>query len=113
MNSRNRQPSSPSLRGASAKRNGTERADLTSHKVGVTFFQDHTASTMSWEELTLTELGNRISEAMAPTKQRLPWLKGAKFGDQRTEHNSLRSNDNVLTFNMIHLDYDQEAIAFK
>lgn len=111
MSSSKRQPTT-SLRDASAKRNGpTEKADLSTHKVRITFFENQSASNMTREELTLAELGERITSTSAPTKARLPWLKGATFGSKRSRHGSLRNNGNVLNFSMIHLDYDKQEIS--
>ena len=65
-------------------------------KVYFTFFSNHTAASLTTEELTLTDIRERIMNASARTKDKLPWLKLAKFGTKRTDANSLRNDANVL-----------------
>ena len=50
---------------------------------------------LTTEALTLLDLRARILEATASTKEKLPWLKLATFGDKRTDDGSLRHNANV------------------
>ena len=45
-------------------------------------------------------------------KDKLPWLKLAKFGNKRSDKNSLRHDLNVLEITGCELDYDIEEIGF-
>ena len=56
--------------------------------------------------MTLTELGALILMTSAKSKDKLPWLKLATFGDDRTARNCLRHDGNVLAITGIELDYD-------
>lgn len=49
----------------------------------------------------------------ADTKHNLPWLKLAKFGDARTDKNSLRHNDNILVIGGIEGDADNGQVSFE
>jgi hypothetical protein len=79
--------------------------------VVVTFFIDHAATTKREELLTLEDLAERIRATDAATKQGLPWLKLARFGDQRTDKNSLRHNANIEAVTGVEADYDGEQIS--
>lgn len=78
----------------------------------VTFFPDFAAATKREEALHLPDLASRIATTTAPTKAALPWLKLARFGDHRTDNNSLRNNANVLTITGLEADYDGERLSF-
>jgi hypothetical protein len=80
--------------------------------LGVTFFKNEYASKLSTEDVAIWDLCDRILTTTASTKDELPWLKLAKFGDKKSEKNCLRNNDNVLSISGIELDYDDEAISF-
>jgi hypothetical protein len=77
----------------------------------VTFFRSWAAKTLSTAELTLEELAERIQRADASAKDKLPWLKLARFGDKRTNKNSLRHDDNVISISGIEADYDGKKIS--
>lgn len=81
-------------------------------KIHVTFFKDFAAKTYTTDDLTLTELQERIQNASARRKDDLPWLKLAEFGKKRTAEGSLRHNANVVQITGVELDYDDERIAF-
>jgi len=72
----------------------------------VTFFSSFGATKKREIETTIDALAPRIRAAGALTKGALPWLKLARFGDHRTEKNSLRNNDNVVFVSGIEADYD-------
>ena len=55
----------------------------------VTFFSSFSATKKREIETTIDALAPRIRAAGALTKGALPWLKLARFGDHRTEKNSL------------------------
>ena len=78
----------------------------------VTFFGDQAATTSRREALTLEELANRIAMTSAPSKQHLPWLKLASFGDVRSRQGSLRHNANMISISGVEVDYDGENIPF-
>jgi hypothetical protein len=78
----------------------------------VTFFADYAASTNRRQALTLNELAGRIANTSAATKDRLPWLKFATFGDVRSSKGSLRHDANMLSISGVEVDYDGEKIAF-
>jgi hypothetical protein len=80
--------------------------------VHVTFFKDYAAQRYTTEKLTLPQLQERVLNASARAKDKLPWLKLATFGSNRTGKGSLRHDANVLDINGIELDYDDEKIAF-
>ncbi len=106
-----RSVSSVSLLDATPKRYPTAIAD---HKIPVAFFKDERGTKLTSEEVTLGELAERISLTEAPTKQQLPLLRGSRFGDDRNpKTRSLRHNANVMSFSMVHLDYDKERMSFE
>jgi hypothetical protein len=84
----------------------------TPRSVSVTFFPDQWAKSKQVRTLMLAELGDLILKTSAKSKDGLPWLKFAVFGEERTEKNCLRHNDNVLTISGIELDYDAKQITF-
>ncbi|QIG91490.1 hypothetical protein [Bradyrhizobium sp. 6(2017)] len=86
--------------------------DAASAKVNVTFFKTFAAKTNTTDNLTLMELRERVLNAAAREKGKLPWLKLAIFGKKRTDQNSLRHDANVTQITGIELDYDDEKIAF-
>lgn len=78
--------------------------------LAITFFENYAAGTKREEAYTLRALANRVRTVTANRKADLPWLKLARFGDQRTDKNSLRHDDNVLAISGIEADYDSEKI---
>jgi P4 family phage/plasmid primase-like protien len=78
----------------------------------VTLFADFAATTNRRTALTLRELADRIAGAWAPTKDQLPWLKLATFGDVRSAKGSLRHDANMLAITGVEADYDGEKIPF-
>jgi Family of unknown function (DUF5906) len=78
----------------------------------VTFFTDFTAATKREQALDLTDLARQIEITTGPDKAHLPWLKCARFGDIRTDKNSLRWDGNLLAITGIEADYDAEEISF-
>ena len=61
---------------------------------------------------TLPDLANAIRNTKARSKDALPWIKLARFGQLRTKRNSLRNNDNVIEITGVEADYDREIITF-
>jgi hypothetical protein len=65
-------------------------------QVPVTFFSDYAARSKTEARVTLSVLAHRIAKTTAPEKEKLPWLKLARFGQVATPQGSLRHNQNVL-----------------
>jgi len=78
----------------------------------VTFFRDHFAKRFTTEQLTLSDLRERVLNAAAREKGKLPWLKLAVFGNKKTTEGSLRHDDNVQQISGIEIDCDTEKAAF-
>jgi hypothetical protein len=81
-------------------------------RLTVTFFQSFGANTKMEEKGTLAELARHVQASHAPSKDKLPWLKLAAFGDKRTEKGSLRHDANVRWISGIEADYDAEKMPF-
>ncbi|WP_287995288.1 AAA family ATPase, partial [Acidiphilium sp.] len=79
--------------------------------IAVTFFQNKFASTKTEATISLRDLVDRVRDTTAKVKDDLPWLKLARFGDRRSDKNSLRHDPNVLAIAGIEADYDGEQIA--
>ena len=79
----------------------------------VTLFPDFAASSKQLQTFTLESLQAKILQTSAPSKDRLPWLKLAQFGEIRTKNQSLRSNRNVLSISGIEADYDGGVMLFE
>jgi hypothetical protein len=75
-------------------------------RFAVTFFDDVFARTLREEMMGLADLAALIGATRAPTKDRLPLLKLARFGAKRTKEGSLRCDRNVLAVSGIELDHD-------
>jgi hypothetical protein len=79
--------------------------------IAVTFFKNRAATVKAEELYTSRSLANRIVAITAARKDRLPWLKLARFGDTRTDQNCLRHDENVLAITGIEADYDSGAMT--
>jgi hypothetical protein len=79
--------------------------------IHISFFQNFAASSISVKELSLSDLAKLILNTTAPSKDKLPWLKLAKFGDKRSPKNSLRYDANVLCITGIETDYDGGVLS--
>lgn len=77
----------------------------------MTVFASASATRKAEEQITLSALADRIAATHAPTKSQLPWLKLARFGDQRTTKNSLRHDANMLAITGIEIDYDGGVVT--
>jgi putative DNA primase/helicase len=80
--------------------------------IAYTRFTAFSAKSKSEHITTLGDLVDLIRTTTAPQKADLPWLKLARFGDERTEKGSLRHDANVLVITGIEADYDGEEIGF-
>jgi hypothetical protein len=77
----------------------------------VTFFDNAAARRKREERLSLHDLADRIRRTTAAEKSALPWLKLARFGDNRTKKGSLRHDANLEAIFGIEADYDGGDVA--
>src|SRR5271155_1607455 len=82
-------------------------------KIAVTFFDDFAARSKREERLAPADLARLICNTIASQKSQLPWLKLARFGNTRSDKNSLRHDDNLTTISGIETDYDGEMVSFE
>jgi hypothetical protein len=80
--------------------------------IAVTFFNDYTARVKREESIRLDELVAAIRSASTSAKAGLPWLKLARFGDRRSDKDSLRHDANIVSISGIEADYDGEQLTF-
>jgi hypothetical protein len=76
----------------------------------VTFFADRAARSKDLRDLTAPKLVELIRSTAAPSKQGLPWLKLAVFGDTPTDTGCLRHDANVDFLCGAMGDYDGERV---
>ena len=76
----------------------------------VTFFESQSAQTSVTKQITLGQLRHYILTARKASKDQLPWLKLASFGNKRSDNNCLRHNANVLSISGVELDYDSKVM---
>jgi hypothetical protein len=81
--------------------------------IRVTLFSDRFAKTKKTEDWSLWRLAAEIRKATAPTKEELPWLKCAEFGEKPSTGGSLRHDDNVNFITGIEGDYDGEEMPME
>src|SRR6266540_1118528 len=80
--------------------------------ISVTFFPNQWAKSKQFCSTTLAELGDQIQKTNKRRKSALPWLKLATFGDEPSDADCLRYDDNVLSISGIELDYDAKRMTF-
>jgi hypothetical protein len=85
---------------------------VTDRRFTVTIFPDVAAETLVTREVTLDELRDMALAITADRKADLPLFKMCRFGDARTNSNSLRHNSNVLEIEGIETDYDARIMSF-
>jgi hypothetical protein len=78
----------------------------------ITFFPNYAASAKREALLSAIVLADLIRTTNADAKERLPWLKCARFGDHRSEGNSLRNNENIVAITGVEADYDGKQLSF-
>jgi putative DNA primase/helicase len=83
---------------------------LTRDRIAVTFFSDEFATKKREAAVDLDALTNSIKHTSRPAKERLPWLKFARFGDVKTANGSLRHDANVNCLTGIEADYDAAMV---
>ena len=94
------------------RRHDRAQSALALEPSSVTLFENYAAKTKREEKLTLDELVMLIRISTAPTKDAAPWLKLARFGDQRSDKGSLRHDANLRAITGIEADYDRDAVGF-
>ena len=87
-------------------------SDIDARTVRITFFPDEAAQSLLTEDLTLSQLADRITKQTAASKMELPWLKLAVFGNKRSEKNCLRTNANVVQITGIETEHDAGELSF-
>jgi hypothetical protein len=106
------QPSNPSdPEPVSGYHYSGETASPLDRPITVTRFDDAGARRAFRHLVPLRGLAQKIEARRAETKDRLPWLKLASFGDQRTDKGSLRNNANVTAIDGIEGDYDSGTVT--
>ncbi len=76
----------------------------------VTIFKDVYAATKQQMRVTFARLHQGIKKPSARSKEKLPWIKLATFGDSLTDNGSLRHDANVKSISGVEVDYDGGAI---
>jgi predicted transcriptional regulator len=79
--------------------------------IAVTFFDSMYPKTKREGTLDLETLGEEIGRAHAPSKEELPWVKLARFGNTPNSKGYLRYNENVVAISGVELDCDGETIS--
>jgi hypothetical protein len=98
--------------GSNGASTGLERAVSLPASIAVTFFDGHAATRKRERVLSCDALADMIRGTNAPEKNRLPWLKLARFGNAKSAKGSLRHDRNVIAITGIEADYDGEKVAF-
>jgi AAA domain/Primase C terminal 2 (PriCT-2) len=87
-------------------------SDIGTRPLFLTIFKNEQAAEMFKGEHTLPEWQDHIRTANAPTKGKLFLLKGAFFGDKRSEKNCLRTDENLLHLTAIVVEHDKGTVSF-
>jgi predicted P-loop ATPase len=82
-------------------------------EITATLFYSRSATRKTERRWTWPQLRADILAVTAGTKDALPWIKLARFGDERTDEGSLRHNANVLAITGIEADYDGEIVPME
>jgi len=82
-------------------------------KITVTLFPDEFAKTKSEKTIRFSNLAEAMGKRTAKTKDALPYIKLATFGDQKTNHDCLRSNANMLWGSGIEVEHDAGDVSFE
>jgi predicted P-loop ATPase len=81
--------------------------------ITVTFFPNKLAQEKWQHQISLRKLADMICETSGKTKEKLPSLKLARFGDNKTDKGCLRHDANVAAISGVEVDYDGEAISLE
>lgn len=91
----------------------TSATTINVHKIVVTTFRDHRAKESERRHWSLPEICDIVLRTVADTKEKLPWLKCAEFGETKTAKGSLRNDANVVSVSGLELDYDEKLISIQ
>ena len=80
------------------------------HPVTITRFPSQRALAKKELDLSVRKLAGWIEGQKAASKDKLPWLKLATFGDAKSAKGCLRTNANVATITGLEADYDAGRI---
>ena len=78
----------------------------------LTYFTHRDARFKADAKVSLQELAEKIDTEVAETKELLPWVKLAVFGEFKSAKGSLRHDDNVRHITGCEADYDQGKMSF-
>jgi hypothetical protein len=87
-------------------------SDINTRKVTLTLIRDRSGASMKAADLSLPEWCDHIRNSNGTSKESLEWLKGALFGNQKSERGSYRTNVNVRELTAVVVEYDGEKISF-
>lgn len=83
-------------------------------RLTITLFTDAKALVKKEVRVSLRRLADIIRKRSAPSKEKLPWLKLAAFGDKCTiPAMCLRNSANMLWIDGIEIDYDGEVVSMR
>jgi hypothetical protein len=82
-------------------------------RIAVTLFTRASAKTKRETTFNIDDLATRIRTVTATAKDRLPWLKLARFGTKLSDKGSLRHDGNVEAISGIEADYDGGKVSFE
>jgi AAA domain len=102
----------PQRRRERVKPSPNTTSDIDTRTVTVTFFPNKSAQSQRRVDLTLPQLAKQIQFKTGPSKEALPWLKLAVFGEKRSEKNCLRTNANTQQITGVEVEYDKGKITF-
>lgn len=94
--------------------NNAGNQSLVAHQFPLTIFPDNSAQSMYLvHDMTLPGLAELIRITHAPSKEQLPLLKMAVFGEERSAKNCLRTNANMQDISGIEAEHDAGDISYK
>lgn len=95
------------------KGSGQDTYVIEQHKLVVTTFPDIYAKTSSELELTLPDIFHLISTTEAKRKERLPWIKLAKFGNVVSQKGCIRTDGNIVHFSGVEVEHDRGVMSYE
>ena len=85
--------------------------DPIDRKINLTQFKSVTGKDANLMRVSLRELTQIIEKMRGETKEALPLIKAALFGDERSRNGSLRTNANISEITGVECDYDGGVIS--
>ena len=95
------------------KGSGQDTYVIEQHKLVVTTFPDIYAKTSRELELTLPDIFHLISTTEAKRKERLPWIKLAKFGNVVSQKGCIRTDGNIVHFSGVEVEHDRGVMSYE